>query len=230
MYVLGIDVETTGLSPDNDKIIELGAVVWDADLNKPVAMMNHLISIGEQQLREKTTQLTGITDSDLTNFGIDEQQALLDLLKLSEKCDYMVAHNGNKFDKPFIDNALAKYGLKLSKSWIDSLFDVPYPCQFKKRRLGYLADEHGCSIAFAHRAQFDVLAMLQICSHYDWQKIIELQKIPVVTIIANVSYEERDKAKSAGFYFDRNTSKWKKKLKESQLDSLCYDFEYSVND
>jgi hypothetical protein len=68
--------------------------------------------------------------------------------------------------------------------------------------------------------------MLDICSYYDWQDIIELQKIPMITIVANVSYEEREKAKSEGFYFDRNTKQWNKKIKESKLQYLYYDFSW----
>lgn len=228
MYVLGVDVETTGLSPENDKIIELGAVVWNTDVDKPVAMMNHLISIGDEKLSNKIIQLTGITDIDLDVFGIEEQQALTELLKLAEKCGYIVAHNGNKFDKPFIDNALAKHNLLLVKSWIDTLYDVPFNERVRSKKLTELAIDHDCQNVFAHRALFDVLAMLQICSHYDWQEIIELQKIPVITIVADVSYEEREKAKSAGFYFDRHTSTWKKNIKQYQLDKLCYGFKCSV--
>ncbi|MGB1262399.1 MAG: PolC-type DNA polymerase III [Cognaticolwellia sp.] len=229
MYVLGLDLETTGLSAKHDNIIELGAVVWDTSVDKPVAMMNHLISIGDIKLTNKIISLTGITDIDLDMFGVDEKVVLNELIKLVDKCEYIVAHNGNKFDKPFIDKALSKHDLVINKPWIDTLYDVPYGESILSKKLTELAIHHDCSIAFAHRAQFDVLAMLQICSHYDWQEIIELQKIPVVTIVANVSYEEREKAKSAGFYFDRNTSQWKKKVKEIQLDSLCYDFEYSFN-
>ena len=225
MYVLGIDVETTGLNYESDQIIELGAVVWDTKLNKPVATMNHLISINNRQLSDEISAITGITNSELKDFGIEEEKALNELLTLAKKCDYIVAHNGNSFDKLFIDNALNKYGLTLNKPWIDTMFDVPFPSNIIKRKLGYLADEHNCSIAFAHRALFDVLAMLQICSKYNWVDIFELQKCPTIKIIALVSYEERDKAKTAGFYFDRETKKWTKKIKESQYKMSNFDFE-----
>lgn len=228
MYVLGLDVETTGLSPANDKIIEVGAVVWDTEVDKPIAMMNHLIAIGDKKLSNKIIKITGITDIDLDSFGIDEKVALTELLKLAEKCDYIVAHNGNKFDRLFIDNALNKYNLLLDKPWIDTLYDVPYSEDVTSKKLSHLAEFHGYSNEFAHRALFDVLMMLQICSCFDWQEIIELQKTPMITIVANVSYEEQDKAKSEGFYFDRNTKQWKKNIKESKFDSLSYSFEYTV--
>ena len=228
MYVLGIDIETTGLSPDNDNIIELGAVVWDTEVDKPVAMMNHLLSIGDKKLSNKIIKLTNITDIDLDTFGIDEIAALNELLKLAEKCDYMVAHNGNDFDKKFIDNALNKHDLTLDKPWIDTLYDVPYSEDITSKKLTNLASHYDCSTEFAHRALFDVLMMLQVCSYFDWQDIIELQKITTITMIANVDYDDRDKAKSEGFYFDRKTKKWKKNIKESKLNNLCYDFEYTV--
>lgn len=223
MYVLGLDVETTGLSPDNDKIIELGAVVWDTKQNKPVAMINHLISIGEQPLRDKTTELTGITGSDLVDFGIDENQALEALLRLASKCDYLVAHNGNKFDKPFIDNALAKYGLTLNKPWIDSLYDVPY-ADITSRKLTNLAKQHNVSSQNAHRALFDVLMMLEVCANFNWQEIIDIQKSPSLTLIADVNKENRQLAKDAGFYFDRQELKWKKRMKRCLADKAKFSF------
>jgi DNA polymerase III alpha subunit (gram-positive type) len=228
MYVLGVDIETTGLSPDNDNIIELGAVVWDTEVDKPIAMMNHLIAIGDKKLSNKIITLTGITDIDLDSFGIGEKVALTELLKLAEKCDYIVAHNGNKFDRLFIDNALNKYDISLDKPWIDTVYDVPYHEGIKSKKLTDLAIHYNCSTNYAHRALFDVLMMLDICSYYDWQDIIELQKIPMITIVANVSYEELEKAKSEGFYFDRNTKQWKTNMKESKLDSLSYNFEYTI--
>ncbi|MFT5298074.1 MAG: DNA polymerase-3 subunit epsilon [Colwellia sp.] len=233
MYVLGVDVETTGLSSESDKIIEIGAVVWDTEVDKPIAILSHLININKStsdviRLSNKIIQLTDITDIDLDIFGVEEQQALTELLTLVDKCDYIVAHNGNKFDKPFIDNALKTHGLVIDKPWIDSLYDVPYNESIKSKKLTELAIHHDCPNDYSHRAVFDVLTMLRVCSYYDWQEIIDLQKIPVITIVANISDKESEEAKSAGFYFDRNTSQWKKKIKEIQLNSLCYSFECSV--
>ncbi|NVK24437.1 MAG: 3'-5' exonuclease [Gammaproteobacteria bacterium] len=227
MYVLGIDLETTGLSFEEDEIIEIGAVVWDTDSNKPAAMLNHLvIQQHKLPLSDTIVNITGITDTDLTEFGVDERVALNEFLKLAEKCQYIVAHNGNYFDKPFLEKALSRHSLKLNLPWIDTMFDVPFKSGTKT--LTYLAAEHNFLNPFAHRALFDVLTMLKVCSDYDWQEIVKRSQSPQVRVIAKVSKEDRQQAKDKGFRWDPNNYVWFKEMKECDLDTSQFEFEVQL--
>ena len=59
-----VDIETTGLSPDNDNIIEIGALrVRD---NKIVAEFSQLIK-ASKPLSKTISQITGITDDMLAD-------------------------------------------------------------------------------------------------------------------------------------------------------------------
>ena len=62
-YVL-VDIETTGFSPINDEIIEIGAI--KVENNKIVKQYDELIKI-DKILPQKITELTGITDNMLKN-------------------------------------------------------------------------------------------------------------------------------------------------------------------
>nr|PMH85893.1 hypothetical protein BCU57_12715 [Shewanella sp. 10N.286.48.B5] len=227
MLVLGVDVETTGLSTTEDEIIELGAVVWDTDTNKPVAMINHLVKQPQKGKLSKTIiNITGITDTDIESFGINEEVVINEFNDLSKKCQYIVAHNGNQFDKCFIDKAAARYGIKINTPWLDTMLDVPYNCSTKK--LTYLAAEHDFLNPFSHRALFDVLTMLTICSKYDWKNIAKRSSSPVVTVIAKVSKENRHLAKSKNFRWDPVNVRWIKNIKQCDLDVSNFDFEYDI--
>jgi DNA polymerase-3 subunit epsilon len=227
MLVLGIDLETTGLSTKEDEIIELGAVVWETKTNKPVAMLNHLIKQPNKgQLSSTIIDITGITDEDLDNFGIDEQVAINEFIQLARKCQYIIAHNGNHFDKPFIDKAVTRHGLELDMPWIDSMLDVPFTCATKK--LTYLAAEHNFLNPFSHRALFDVLTMLNVCSNYDWQDIVKRSESPTITVVANVTKENRNLAKSKGFRWDAPNVRWIKYMKQCDLDNSNFEFEYDT--
>lgn len=227
MYVLGLDLETTGLSFEEDEIIEIGAVVWDTDLNKPAAMLNHLVvQPHKYPLSQNIVNITGISDKDLNEFGIDEKDALVEFLKLAEKCQYIVAHNGNYFDRPFLEKALKRHGLKVKLPWIDTMFDVPFKCRTKQ--LTYLAAEHNFLNPFAHRAQFDVLTMLKVCSNYDWQEIIKRAHSPQIKVIAKVTKEDRQLAKDKGFRWDPKNYAWFKEMKECDLDQQAFDFQVDV--
>lgn len=227
MYVLGIDLETTGLSFEEDEIIEIGAVVWDTDANKPVAMLNHLVLQPHKlPLSDTIVKITGITDADLTNFGVDEKEALVGFLKLAKKCQHIVAHNGNYFDKSFLEKTLSRHSLSLNLPWIDTMFDVPFKSGTKK--LTYLAAEHNFLNPFAHRALFDVLTMLKVCSDYDWHEIVKRAQSPQIKVIAKVTKEDRQLAKDKGFRWDPNNYVWFKEMKECDLNVEQFDFEVSV--
>ena len=62
-YVL-VDIETTGLSPTKDEIIEIGAI--KVQNNKIIETYNELININ-RKLPSFITKLTGITDDMIKN-------------------------------------------------------------------------------------------------------------------------------------------------------------------
>ncbi len=227
MLILGLALETTGLSHETDEIIELGAVAWDTEQNKPVAMINHLIQQPKKMpLEDIIVKITGITENDLNNFGISEQKAIQDYVELANKCDYVIAHNGNQFDKQFIEKALTRHGEKQQHIWLDSMTDVPY--QTATRKLTYLAAEHKFLNPYSHRALFDVLTMLKVCSHYDWNEIITRAASPTVQVVAKVSKEDRLLAKKVGFRWDAKNYQWVKVMKEMDLVKTDFNFEIEV--
>ena len=219
MIVLGLDFETTWTDPVNTaeaRIIEIGAVLWDTDTNKPLDMMNVLIN--EEHHRDpKLVTLTGITQDMLSDHGVLLFQGLEQLSEMAGKAEYVVAHNGNDFDKPILDHELERVGHKpWVRTWIDTRIDIPYPDHIKTRKLVYLAAELGFANPFAHRALFDVLTMLKVMSMFDIKDIIELAKQPTVTCIARVSYADKQLAKDRGYYWDGDNKRWFKKMKKGQ--------------
>ena len=227
MLVLGIDVDTTGLNPAQDEIIELGAVVWDVEQKKPMQLLSDLILI-HGSVSPEITEITGISNADLKASGLAPEDSYKKLLAMSSQCDYVVAHNGRDFDKPFVDRALKEFELSLDLPWLDTLYDVPYAVKISSRKLVHLCAEHGFLNPFSHRAVFDVLSMMTVFSQYDFAEIEEMYKSPQRKLIAKVSFEEKDKAKRAGFRWDPSERVWYKNLKECQLKDANFDFPTDV--
>jgi DNA polymerase-3 subunit epsilon len=173
MLITGIDLETTGLDTNTNKIIEVGLVLWDTDRKMPLNMYNELVFI-RHDLPEEITKITGITDRDLKLYGTELNERIYEELYFYfNEADYIVAHNGNLFDKPMLINNLACYDLVLpDKPWIDTSCDIAFPDSMKTRNLKHLACEHNFINPFAHRALFDVLTMLNMVCKYDFINIM----------------------------------------------------------
>ena len=223
MIVLGVDLETTGLNPATDRIIEIGAVVWDVNQKKPLKLMSELIQ-SEVPVSDEITRITGITNEDLESHAITLQEGMKRLVELMKSCSYFVGHNGREFDRLFLEKAAGECGVEVNLPWIDTIQDIPYPDTIGTRKLTHLCAEHGFLNPFSHRAVFDVLSMMEVFSRYDFSEIEKYQQSPEMKLIAKVSYDDRDKAKRAGFRWDPQGKTWFKKVKECQLPAMSFDF------
>jgi DNA polymerase-3 subunit epsilon len=219
MLLLGFDLESTWTEPVNPRVArptEIGAVLYCTETRKPLKMMNELIHEPDHPVSPPPlVALTGITDDMKEKYGITSLKGMSMLNQLIEVCDFVVAHNGNAFDKIIYEEECARMGIPVvNKPWIDTKTDVPYPESIKTTKLTYLCAEHGFANPFQHRALFDVLSMLKIVELYDVNEIVEMAKQPNVTVVASVSYQDKDLAKQRGYYWDGENKRWKKDMKE----------------
>jgi DNA polymerase III subunit epsilon len=231
MLVLGVDLETSGLSSEKDQIIEIGAVLWDTDSHAPKKIFNELIYYDNLDLPKEVQSITGITPQDLKKYGLLLNDCLKKLNELVQEAEYLVGHNAVSFDAEFLNQAYMMYQMpKIKKPWIDTLTDIPYPQEIKTRKLSYLAAEHGFINPFSHRALFDVLTTLKLLAKYDIQEVISIQQSPLVKVLAHVSFDERDKARRIGFRWDPQQRHWFSEVKQAMIPRMDYPFEYSIED
>ena len=213
MKVLGLDLETTGLNNNSDLITEIGAVLYDVEAKKPLEIMNRLVYT-DSKISKKVEDLTGINEEMIKSHGLPLIKVIDEFNTLVDKAEYLIIHNAT-FDLGFLKK-LEPAGIKgLDKPVIDTMRDLPINKTIHQSvKLTHLAATHGFLNPFSHRAIFDVLTMLKILSCYDFNEVVEYAKSPVITVVAQVSFDERDKAKSQGFKWDSKKKIWYKKIKE----------------
>lgn len=150
-----LDVETTGLDPAFNQVIEIALVPFNMGLEPK--KFDQLVSVPEP-LPPEIIQITGINDAMLKgkpNFG----EIAKDLLACMSGAEYIVAYNA-KFDRPFIESELARYGFTLPDiPWIDPYVFVCDVDKYKKgKKLVDAAKRWGIELKNAHRAYDDAKA------------------------------------------------------------------------
>lgn len=220
MLLLGLDFETTWetpVDPNEARIIEVGAVLYDWERRSPTAIMSNFVTVPKEKIVPELTQLTGILPDDMDN-GLPLEIALRGLNTLVEEADYVVAHNGNYFDKPVYESECRRQNIDpIKKPWVDTRSDILYPDHIKTRKLSHLAAEHGFANPFAHRALFDVMTMFKVMENYDLQEIIKRSQESTHLLTARVTYEDRQLAKDRGYFWNAEEKKWQKEVKQSEV-------------
>lgn len=108
---VAFDCETTGLDARNDRVIELGAVLFEG--GEPVAHFSELVKIDER-LSPFISRLTGITDDDLATRPRIED-VLPEFIEFTASHP-LVGHN-IKFDLDFVDGELARISKADRPDW-----------------------------------------------------------------------------------------------------------------
>lgn len=110
---LVVDVETTGLDPTRDRIIEFCGVPFEYERESgrilEVGPAESLLEDPGRPIPAEISRLTGITDEMVAGKTIDEAA----VARLAAGAGLIIAHNA-AFDRPFVDRRLAAFK---DKAW-----------------------------------------------------------------------------------------------------------------
>ena len=150
-YVV-FDLETTGVSPYNDEVIEISAV--KARKGKVVEEFSELVN-PKRTIPFAASRVNNITD-DMVSDAPFFDEVLRHFLEFVGE-DVLVGHNIQSFDMKFIYRDCERYFHQLiTNDYVDTLILAKrcFP-EWRHRRLGDLADYYGISTQGAHRALAD---------------------------------------------------------------------------
>jgi len=255
--ILGIDLEGinrdliySGVDTKVDRVIEVGAVLWEWKSAQPVKIISELINeVDHLPISKEVENLTGINDEMLEKWGAKGtaiHEILKQLSELMEMADYCMAHNGIGYDIPMLEAMFARYDMKMpAKVWIDTMTDVEYPSNIPGRSMALLEHGHGFINPFPHRAVTDVLSMLKIASQYPLSRMSKMAKSPMVTIAAALKApnwkdpaavkefnEVKNKVAKSRFRWNPSSKEWTKEVHKVLIDEgkVQYDFEYFIKE
>jgi len=243
MRLCCVDTECTGLSPTNDRIIEVAAVTYCTTSAAVLFGVHFLIPTSE---RNGAVHLNNISASALQQPAIP---SMVDSFKhMYADADCIVAHNAD-FDRRFIT---AHWPDLPRKPWICTQKDIAFPKagNGKCRKLNHLAVDHDVPVFGAHRAMADsitLVTLLSKCTNLEGQirRVLSLppkpgtdamsKRIASVTPFpagAKVLYEvvesrydpaKNQEYKAAGFRWVPEAKRWRKEIPKGQGTSFSFE-------
>ena len=157
LRVLGLDLETTGFNPREDRVVQFALVGSDSDgshLN-----LNSLVDPG-CRIPDASSKVHGIVDGDVRGAGVfeDHLDSMVDLMDGA----VIVGHNVIAFDWRFLEMECMRVGREVPRplAIIDTLvvarsFGVP-----GSHNLGSLCERFGIGLGRSHSADADAGATL----------------------------------------------------------------------
>ena len=168
--IVGFDLETTGISIQQAKIVQYGIIGSDAEENeiRINSLVNPLIPIPKS-----STNIHGIKDSDVQ--GLPGFRAHIDKITSILNNAIIVGHNIKKYDWPILENEFLRCGKKVPRptAIIDTLELARKLKLERPHKLEKLCYNYGISLTNAHDAISDASASLLLL----W-KIIEENPMP----------------------------------------------------
>ena len=159
--LLILDVETTGLSPEKHRCIELGAVLFSVSLRTTLSQVSMLFPVDKNP-----AQRINRISPEASQRPQPWQQTLELFQVMTQHADVAVAHNAS-FDRRWFGRPPLP---TLTLPWVCTC-TAPWPSQLGLRpgrvSLKDLARAHEVQIGDAHRALADCAVLAQILSRCD---------------------------------------------------------------
>ena len=226
---LVVDVETTGLDPRKDEIIELAMTPFTYGLDGRV----FLVGATFQGLRQPTvaitpeiTAITGITNEMVAGHTID----LTEVSRVAAPASLIIAHNA-AFDRRFLERFSDVF---TTKPWACSLSQVDWAAEgFEGTKLAYLAQASGFFYE-RHRAMHDCLATVELLASplprsrvTGLTRLLDAARLPTWRIWAEHSpFDLKDVLKARGYRWNGDggpqPKAWYVDVPDAQRDSELY--------
>lgn len=158
---VAFDIETTGLNAMNDRMTEIGAVIFSGGEIK--AEFNTFVN-PQRHIPPDITQLTGIRDSDVADAPL-EKEAMEMFLKFAGDRP-LVAHNAH-FDVGFMAAASNRCGLKFSPVFLDTLaLSQALLPELKRFKLDIVSNHLNLPQFNHHRASDDAMVVARMMDKF----------------------------------------------------------------
>ncbi len=156
-----LDFETTGLNPEVDEIIEYAIKKYEDDTN-----INNFVKPNFIAISEKITKITRITPDIVDKQGITQLEACEDIERflVHNHIQYVLAHNGHRFDYLFLKNLFLRNNKVLPTiNYIDTIHVFKDMIKKDSYSQKSLCEHYGIIQENAHRAIGDVIDLSNLC-------------------------------------------------------------------
>ena len=218
--IVFLDFETTGLSHQTDKVIELGLVKLKYSPSKKhfteIVLVESVYNDPGMPIPSEITDITGIRDEDVEGKVIKPSQ-VKDWLGDEDTC--IIAHN-SKFDRPFFEQLMGQNNYRWGCSASEVDWRKVKGFRIESAKLEYILYKLGYFYE-GHRASIDCLAMVQmfhILPQALDELLININENTVRIEAKGAPFGIKDKLKGAGYRWDGGEKTWWKEVPESEKD------------
>ncbi len=219
MLIAVFDFETTGLDRLQDRVLEVGALLYTTT-QKRVMMAEQFFVDNDVAIPAEATDCNRIKKPMIDKFGLTSPDGLARLQNYFDMADTIAGKNILEFDMLFYHNwCIREQQEQITKPMIDIETDLP---GVVSKKLGYMAADDGFLNPFPHAALPDAWTTLRLIENRlekpGLDAIMVRAASPRVTVKAHVSYDDNHKAKKRGYKWNSDRKVWYKNMKEMDLE------------
>ena len=216
--LLILDTETTGLDPETDHCLEVGAILFDVPSRQVLAQQSFLLPV-----QANAAEPINRVPAAVTCLPQPWEAALVYFQSLVDAAEVLVAHNA-AFDRQWFGRGCLP---SIAKPWLCSMDDMRWP---QERQLRARPSVRDLALAYeipvwaAHRALTDCIYLAEVfrrCEDLEQRLVHGLE--PRSLFKAQVSYDQRHLAREAGFRWnDPVPGAWSRRLSVREAQALAF--------